>query len=75
MNDHDLKPEADEVGCLERRADFFAFQKYIKRASFKFGKVMDIMHEIPEAVDEVMDMKFESSVEVSGMSTRSKSKV
>ena len=75
MNDHDLKPEADEVGRLERRADFFAFQKYIKRASFKFGKVMDIMHEVPVAVDEVMDMKFESSVEVSGMSTRSKSKV
>jgi hypothetical protein len=43
MSDHDFKPEADEIGHLEKKSDFFAFQKYIKRVSFKFGKVMDII--------------------------------
>ena len=74
MSDHDLKPEAYEVGRLEKKSDFFGFQKYIKRASLKFDKVMDIMHDVPFEDSKFMDAKIEDVEANIGMPTRSKSK-
>ena len=39
-----LQPEADEVGRLERKDQFYGFQRYISRISFDFGSVVQIFN-------------------------------
>jgi hypothetical protein len=48
--DRDLKPESDEVGRLEKKGEFYAFKKFIRRASYKYGQVMDLMHRDSQVV-------------------------